>query len=114
MNNHVFSGQLNARVEFFENTNTSNDSGEVIESKTSLGFKMTHRIDAVGDEDNDGRLLGLSVCRFQLRFDAAIFTKASELMITDFDGDWDVVGPARLLDARRRYIELRCRKRGES
>lgn len=110
----VYSGQMNHRVEFFENTVESNASGESIATKTPLGAKMVERVDAAGNEDNDGRLIGLGVCRFRMRFDADIAAKASQLIITDFDGDWDVVGPMRLLDGRKRYMELRCRKRGEN
>jgi hypothetical protein len=49
-----------------------------------------------------------------MRFDTDIAAKASQLTINDFDGNWDVVGPMRLIDGRKRYMELRCRKRGEN
>lgn len=114
MDEKVFAGQLNRRVEFFEDTTTVNDSGESLETKSSLGHRMVKRIDAVGNEDdNDGRLLGLAVCRFQMRFDPDLAAKATRLTVTDFDGDWDVVSPMKLMEGRRRYMELRCRKRGQ-
>ncbi len=118
----VFSGRLNRKVEFFENVTSKDQSGESIEVENLLKSRMVHRIDAVGDESaagdsaygiGGGRLLALAVCKFQMRFDKDIAAKASRLFIRDFDGDWQVVGPFRLLDSRRRYIELRCRKRGE-
>lgn len=114
-NNLIYSGNLNRYVFIYENTVTKNDSGESIETKALLAERMVERIDAIGREDvDDGRLLGLGVCRFRMRFDATIAAKASQLIISDFDGDWDVVGPMALLDGRKRYMELRCRKRGEN
>lgn len=115
MEDIVYAGQMNRQVELFENTAATNDSGESISEKSSLGKRMVKRIDALGkEEEADGRLLGLAVCRFQMRFDTEIAAKASQLIVSDFDGDWDVVGPMRLLDGRKRYMELRCRKRGEN
>lgn len=111
---HVFSGQLNSRVEFFENTSVSNEAGESVVQKTSIGSRMVKRVDALGGEEEDGRLIGLQVCRFQMRYDNEIFAKSSTLIVTDFDGDWLVVAPASLLSGRRRYMELKCRKRGEN
>lgn len=113
MREYVFSGQLNRRVGFYENTVSKNDSGESVETEQLLKERFVKRVDAIGSEDEDGRLLALAVCRFQMRFDKDIAAKASQLFIRDFDGDWQVVGPFSLLDGRRRYMELKCRKRGE-
>jgi hypothetical protein len=109
-----YSGQLNRRVEFFENTTVKNSSGEPIETEQSLGSKFVERLDAVGNEEEDGRLVGLAVCRFRMRFNASIFGKGSALFIRDFDGDWEAAGSPRLLDGRKRYMEFKCRKRGEN
>lgn len=108
------SGELNRRIEFFENTTLTNTAGESIETPSTLGKRWAKRVDATGSEDDDGRLIGLGVCRFQTRFDAALFAKGSKLFIRDFeDGNWEVAGPPRLMDGRRRYMEFKCRKRGE-
>lgn len=113
MQDVVFSGEMDAQVEFFENTTVKNEFGEAIETRVSLGKRRVKRIDAVGSQDEDGTLLGLSVCKFQMRFENIFALKSSTLQIDDFDGTWEVVGPMRLIDTRRRFMELRCRKRGE-
>lgn len=108
-------GELNRRIEFFENVTVTNTAGEPIETPNSLGKRFAKRVDATGSEDDDGRLIGLGVCRFQVRFDATLFTKGSKLFIQDFEnGKWEVAGPPSLMDGRKRYMEFKCRKRGEN
>ncbi len=109
-----YSGQMNRRVEFFENTTVNNSTGEPIDTENSLGSRFVKRVDAVGGEEEDGRLVGLAVCRFQMRYDNAIWAKGSTLFIRDFDGDWEATGSPRLLEGRKRYMEFKCRKRGQN
>jgi len=109
----IYSGEMTAQVEFFENQVAKNSSGEAIDTRVSLGKRHVKRLDAVGSEDADGSVLGLSVCRFQMRYEPALALKASTLEVDDFDGTWSVIGPMVLLDGRRRYMEIKCRKRGE-
>jgi hypothetical protein len=110
----VYSGQMNAQVEFFEINTTNNAAGEPQETRVSIGKRRVKRIDAVGAQEEDGAVLSLAVCRYQMRYESVFALKASQLQIDDFDGTWEVVGPMRLLEGGRRYMELRCRKRGES
>lgn len=113
-NEKVYSGQMNRRVSFYKDVNAKNAQGESINTPTFLSTRFAERIDAVGNDDTDGKLLSLAVCRYRMRFDGVIAANASALTIKDFDGDWDVVGPVSLLGGRKRYMELKCRKRGES
>lgn len=109
-----YAGELNRRIEFFENTTATNAAGESVETPVSLGKRFAKRVDATGGEEEDGRLIGLGVCRFQVRFDATLFAKGSQLFIKDFEDDqWEVAGPPRLMDGRRRFMEFKCRRRGE-
>ena len=110
----VFSGQMNSLVEFFENTTVKNSAGEAEETRSSLGKRHVQRLDATGSQDQDGTVIGLAVCRYRMRYENSIALKASTLEIDDFDGTWEVVGPMQLLEGSRRYMELKCRKRGES
>jgi len=110
----VYSGQMNAQVEFFENTTVKNSSGEAIETRVSLGKRRVKRLDAIGSQEEDGSVIGLAVCRYQMRYENVFAVKASTLEIDDFDGTWEVIGPMRLMEGGRRYMELRCRKRGEN
>lgn len=108
----IYSGQMTAQVEFFENTTVKNQYGEAIETRQSLGKRHVKRLDAAGTQVEDGSLIGLGVCAFQMRYENALFTKAAELEVDDFDGTWEAVGPARLLGGHRRYMEIKCRRRG--
>lgn len=109
----VYSGQMNAQVKFFEIDTANNAAGEPQETRVSLGKRRVKRIDAIGAQEEDGAVIGLAVCRYQMRYENLFAEKASQLEIDDFDGTWEVVGPMRLLEGGRRYMELRCRKRGE-
>ncbi len=109
---HLFEGQLNRRVSFYEPVTTKNSQQEAIETPSLIGKFSVKRIDAVGGEEEDGRLIGLGVCRYQMRYNSEIFAKASSLFITDDDGDWDIVGPGIKMEGRNRFMELKCRKRG--
>lgn len=111
-NNLVYSGELSRRVSFYEQNSVKNAQGEVIESPILIGVFSVKRIDSAGSEEEDGRLLGLGICRYQMRYSNLIFAKASTLSITDDDGVWDVIGPGIKMDGRNRYMELKCRKRG--
>ncbi|WP_435624477.1 phage head completion protein [Flagellimonas sp.] len=107
-------GEMNAKVEFFENTESINSSGELTDTETTLGTRFVKRTDSNGAEEMDGRIVATGVRTFTMRFDATIALKASTLFVRDFDGDWYVFGPIKLLDSRKRYMELNCRKRGDS
>lgn len=109
----VYSGQMNAQIEFFENTTVNNAAGEPLETRVSLGKRRAKRLDAIGNQDDEGAVTGLAVCTYQMRYENSLAAKASTLEIDDFDGTWEVIGPMRLLEGGRRYMELRCRKRGE-
>ena len=113
MRDMVYSGQMNAQVEFFEISTANNAAGEPQETRVSLGKRRVKRIDAAGSQEQDGAVIGLAVCRYQMRYENVFAANASSLEIDDFDGTWEVVGPMRLLEGGRRYMELRCRKRGE-
>lgn len=107
-------GELNRRIEFFENVTINNTAGEPIDTPSSLGKRWAKRVDAVGSEDDQGRLVGLGVCRFQVRFDATLYAKGSKMFIKDFENEnWEVAGPPRILDGMKRYMEFKCRRRGE-
>lgn len=110
-----FSGELTRRIEFFEKTWTKNLAGESVPANLSLGKRWAKRIDAAGSEEEDGRIIGLGVCRFITRFDATLFSKGGALVILDFENDeWEVSGPPNIIDGRRRYMEFKCRRRGDN
>lgn len=109
----VYSGQMNALVEFFEITTVKNDSGEPQETRVSLGKRHVQRLDSSGGQEVDGAVIGLAICTYQMRYENALAAKISTLEIDDFDGTYEVVGPMQLLEGGRRYMRIKCRKRGE-
>lgn len=110
----VYSGEMNSQVEFFEITTVKNDSGEPQETRVSLGKRHVKRLDAAGSQEVDGAVIGLAVCTYQMRYENTLAVKISTLEIDDFDGTYEVVGPMQLLNGNRRYMQIKCRKRGES
>ncbi len=109
-----YSGQMTHRVKFYAPVTEKNVYGEPIETEELVSERFVMRIDGTGNEEEEGRLLSLGICTYRMRFDAAIFAGAGKMFVRDFDGDWQVIGKPRLLDGRRRYMELRCRQRGEA
>lgn len=109
----VYSGEMTSRVSVYHMVGTKNAQGESIETETFLFKRYAQRTDAVGTDDEDGKLIGLAVCRYRFRYDAQMAANASALFIRDFDGDWDVVAPMAIIGNRNRYMELKCSKRGE-
>lgn len=110
----VHSGEMNSQVEFFEITTVKNDSGEPQETRVSLGKRHVKRLDAVGGQEVEGTVIGLAVCTYQMRYENVLAAKISTLEVDDFDGTYEVVGPMQLLEGGRRYMQIKCRKRGDS
>lgn len=110
---HPFAGELTRRIEFFENVTVTNTAGEPIQTPQSLGKRWAKRVDATGTQEDDGRIIGLGVCRYLVRFDSELFSKGSALLIKDFEDEyWQVAGPPSIHGGRKRYMEFKCRKRG--
>lgn len=106
-------GEMTSRIEFFENTTPVSDSGVLKRDTLSpLGSYPAKRIDGTGNVDTDGRLMDVSIARFQMRFVQSLFGKGGKLIIRDFDGDWNVDGPIQVMGGRNRYMQLKCVKRG--
>lgn len=108
-----YAGELNARVEIYENDETKNSSGELIDTEVLVVTRNVKRIDGGGSEIEEGRLQAIGNRKYQMRYDNTIALKASKLFVRDFDGDWQVFGPVQILGGRNRYMQLNCRKRGE-
>lgn len=108
-----FAGQMTSRVLVLENTTTKSPGGELLEALNEIGTRSARRADRTGNEVENASLQGVAFTTFTLRYEEAIAVKASQLVIRDFDGDWQVVAPMAVVGGRRRYMDLKCRKRGE-
>jgi len=113
-NEKVSIGQLKTVVEVFQYSDVKSTTGEAQKNEQSLGRHRVMRVDAVGKEDVEGRLVGLSVCKYIMRYNEDYLKEGNKYMVRDVDGDWEV-NSVRLLPGvqRNRFIELKCSKRGE-
>lgn len=108
----VFRGQLNTQVELFSISAQSNEVGETVKTPVSYGVKMVSRSDGEGDEELDGRLISLSVCKYIMRYDATLLQAGTKYYVSDIDGNWDVHNVKVYGPNRKEFIELKCSKRG--
>ncbi len=109
----VYAGKLNAEIEIFKNVSGTNAAGESLDAEESLKTRLANRIDGVGGEDEAGQMVATNVRTYVMRFDTEIAANATALFIRDFDGDWNIVN-FQLVDSRKRYMKLKCLKRGEN
>ena len=106
-------GELNRVVALYEYSATTNASGEAVKTPVLLGNKFVKRIDAVAGEDDDGRLIPLNVCRYIMRYTEALLTEGTKYMVRDVDGDYLVNSVTHYGNERKRFLELKCGKRGD-
>ncbi|AGO49130.1 structural protein [Cellulophaga phage phi39:1] len=107
-------GEFNRVVEVFEKTKTKTEAGEAVISKNLIGKRWVKRLDGVGSQEEEGNLIAVAVATYQMWYDPAIALKASRLIITDGGVDWQVSGPAQIIDSKGRQMQLKTVLRGES
>lgn len=111
--NIVFAGELNTLVEVFKNTITKGLTSENINTAVSLGKKFVKRVDFLGNEELDGRLISLSVAKYVMRYDPNMLKLGTQYFIRDQDGDYQINAVALFGSARNKFLEIKCSKRGE-
>ena len=109
----VFAGQMNTRVEVFHYTSINNTSGEAVKTAVSLGKRWVKRVDISKDEEEDGRLISLNVAKFMMRYSEDMMLEGTKYFIRDFDGDYEVNSVSMFGQMRKRFLEIKCSKRGE-
>ena len=106
-------GALNRRVEAFRYTDTSNAQAEAVKSAVSLGYVRVNRRDVAQSEDEYGRLVALSVCRFVMRYREDFLQNGTKYFIRDLDGDYEVTSVTVLPTRQRnKFLELKTSKIG--
>lgn len=112
MSDLLHAGEFNRYVEFFTTVKEMTPTKERVEVPLSLGRKKVKRIDVSGEEDEDGKLIALSVSRFQMRYDRDILLNGSKYYIED-DGMKFQINSVNLYGpGRNRFLELKCSSRG--
>ena len=109
----VHAGDLNKYVERFGTSYTESATGERVETEVSKGKIKVKRIDGSGQEDEEGRLIALKVCRFICRFSTERLKNIRKDFIRDIDGDYHVFDVSIYGPGRNRFLELKARLRGE-
>lgn len=110
-NQTTHAGELDRRVELFKFEVANSDTSEKKRTATSLGKIWANRGFLSGGEEEDGKLVSLSVERFTIRFNRAIFTDGVQYFIRDIDGDFYVNSTA-LSGSGNRFLILKCSKNG--
>lgn len=105
-------GQLKTLVELFKYTNVKNAQGEAVKTAVSLGKKFVMRKDTPGGEDEEGKLVSLSVAKYIMRYNSDILKKGTEYFVRDQDGDYEINSVILIGALRNKFIELKCSKRG--
>lgn len=109
----VYAGEMTSRIEFFEKSKVRSASGALVDGEpVSLGVYSAKRIGGLPNTEEEGRLLDVSMVRYQMRFIPALFAKGGDMTLNDFDGEYQVIGAPKLMTGRKRYMEVKCTKRG--
>jgi len=110
MANSVKIGQLNRAVILKKITTVVSSTGE--ETKTEVEFKnplWAQLDDVTGNESEDGKVISLNVRKYTIRYNDEIATEGEKMVITDFDGTYNIHSIA--LIGRKDYLTLKCSKR---
>jgi head-tail adaptor len=110
-NEAINAGQLNRRVELFKYSMQPSPTSERIREEESLGKIWVERQEVSGTEEEEGKLIALSVAKFRMRFSQDIFKNGTQYFIRDLDGDYYVNSVA-IFGGRNRFMELKCSKNG--
>lgn len=109
MNERNHAGEYNRRVELYEFSTGPSTTGERVRTDNLLKQLWAKRIEVSGSEVAEGKVLSLSVLKFEVRYDQDLLINGTKYFIRDLDGDYRInsVGIK-----SRAEIELKCSKRG--
>lgn len=106
-------GNLNTRVELYKWTTVKEATGEGKKTLTTLGKRWVERRDVSGSEDEEGKMVALSVTRYIMRYESDLLNNGHEYVIKDQDGDFEINSVTLVGVQRNKFIELKCSKRSE-
>jgi len=105
--NHA--GEYNRRVELYEFSTGPSTTGERVRTDSLIKSLWVKRIEVSGSEEAEGKIVSLSVLKYEARYDRDLVLNGTKYFIRDLDGDYRInsVGIK-----TRAEIELKCSKRG--
>ena len=111
---YIHPGQLNRKVKLYKNTTVKTDSGEAEHTETLVKEVMYAKRDEFqgSEEDSDGRVIGLGVVAYTVRFTTDVFTNGQQYFVRDFDGDYHINSVELAGQQRNRFLKLKCTRRG--
>lgn len=111
---HIHAGQLNRTVSLFRNVTTKTDTGESIQQDELIKQVMyAKREDFTGSEDDeDGRVIGLGVVAYIVRFSSDLFVNGQKYFVKDFDGTYQINSIELTGQQKNRFLKLKCTRRG--
>tara|TARA_R110002074_G_scaffold203363_1_gene371240 strand:+ start:2899 stop:3234 length:336 start_codon:yes stop_codon:yes gene_type:complete len=110
LNDTIYTGQLDVRVEIIERTKTSSSTGAPVVTESVFNTVWAKSIDVSGSEESEGKIFALNVRRYIIKYDPALVLKTvTELFISDGSEQYNIHSSANI--GRKEYIELKCSKR---
>jgi len=111
---YIHAGQLNRKVSLFKNTATKTDTGESTqEDELVKEVVYAKREDFTGNQDDDdGRVIGIGVVAFIVRFSSDLFVNGQKYFVKDFDGIYQINSIELSGQQKNRFLKLKCTRRG--
>jgi head-tail adaptor len=111
---YIHPGQLNRKISLWRYTTTKTDTGESTQAEELIkDVVYAKREDHQGSEDdNDGRIIGLGVAAFTVRFTDDLFMNGQKYFVKDFDGIYQINSVELTGQQRNRFLKLKCTRRG--
>ena len=104
-------GEFDRRVEMFKHATVAQDTGERKRTDVSLGKRWVKRIEVSGSEEEEGKVMSLSVLRYRMRFEKDVLINGESYFFRDVDGEYRVNSVS--IFGRNRELELKCSRRGK-
>ena len=109
MKKDITIGQLDRKINIYETTKVKSSTGEYIETEVLYKSAWAKSDDKTSDEDEEGKIWLYASRDYTIRYDENIVQRGEQMLIRDFDGDYNVTGI--LLIGRKHYVLLKTIKR---
>ena len=109
MNKQPEIGTLDRKINIYETTKVKSSTGEYIETEVLYKNTWAKSDDKTSDEEEEGKIWLYASRNYTIRYDENIVQRGEQMLIRDFDGDFNVTGI--LLIGRKHYVLLKTIKR---
>lgn len=109
MSKEITIGQLDRKINIYENTKVKSSSGEYIDTEILYKNCWAQSVDKTSNEEEEGKIWLYASRNYRIRYDANIVQRGELMLVRDDDGDYNVTGIE--LIGRKNYIILKTIKR---